>query len=136
MADLTVNLANVRPEVRHAVLRNLKHEDAAAYALGVIDQIRLKKFYDLHAVPGMNTDIGRQNMVISHGQRLAAYRKYGQMCFADPEFAPWLLKKDDIFRVKDVGTKIQSGFTGLGDGNWRPGSGLNPQTPDAKSQRR
>lgn len=115
MAELTLNLQGLPPHIAQRVIHTIKREDAAAYALGVIEQRRLKQFYDQAAVPGMNTNLGRQNMVMSQGMRLQAYRQFGQMCFADPEFAPWLLKRDDVFRVKDVGTKIQSGFTGLGD---------------------
>jgi hypothetical protein len=116
MADLTMNLAGLPPSVAHRVMRTIKQEDAAAYALGVLDQIKLKKFYDQMAVPGMNTDIGRQNMVISHGQRLAAYRQYGQKCFADSDFSRFLLKKHPEYQVKDVGTKVQSGWTPQSNG--------------------
>lgn len=109
--ELSVNLAGLPPHIAQRVIKTVRSEDAAAYLLGVLEQRKLKQFYENNAVPGMNTDFGRQTMVMSEGQRLAAYRQYGQMCFADPDFAPWLLKKNEDFRVKDVGTKIQSGWT-------------------------
>lgn len=114
MAELTFNLQGLPPHIAKRVIATIRSEDAAAYALGVIEQRRLKQWYDNAAVAGLNTDIGRQNMVMSHGQRLAAYRQYGQMCFADPDFAPFLLRKHEDYRVKDVGTRVQSGFTGKG----------------------
>lgn len=112
--ELTFNLQGVPPRVAQRIIQTVRSEDAAAYALGVIEQRRLKQFYDNNAVAGMNTDIGKQTMCMSRGQWLTALRQYGQMCFSDPDFAPWLVKKNEDFRVKDVGTKIQSGYTGLG----------------------
>lgn len=112
--DFTLNLSGLPPRVAQRIIKTVQHEDAAAYAVGRAEQLRLKKWYDNAATTGMNTDIGRQTMVMSRGQWLMAMRRFGQLCFADPEFAPWLLKKDDVFRVKDVGTRLQSGYTGLG----------------------
>lgn len=112
--ELTMSLKGLPPAVAQGIIKTIRREDAAQYALGVIEQRKLKKLYDQLAAPGFNTDLGRQNMVMSPSQRQEAMRMYGQLCFADPDFAKFLLKHHEEFRVKDVGTRVQSGFTGLG----------------------
>jgi len=112
--ELSVNLQGLPPQIAHRVIATVKREDAAAYAMGVLEQLKLKRFYDAIAVPGMNTEYTRQTMCLSEGQRREAYRTYGQLCFADPDVARFLLKRHEEYRVKDVGTRIQSGFTGRG----------------------
>lgn len=112
--ELTLNLKRLPPAVAQSVIKTIKREDAAQYALGVIEQRKLKKLYDALAVPGFNTDLGRQTMCLSRSQWYEALRIYGQNCFQDPEFAKFLLKHHEDMRVKDVGTRVQSGYTGLG----------------------
>ena len=112
--ELTINLSGLHPATARGVIKGLQHEDKARHDLGVLEQVRLKKFMDAVAQPGFNTEVGRTVMVLSPEQREAAYRIYGQMCFADPDFSKYLLKQNPEFRVKDVGTKIQSGYTGKG----------------------
>ena len=58
--------------------------------------------------------VGGRQAYAQAAQRLAATRQYGDLCFADPDFAKFLLKHHPDFRVKDCGTKIQSGYTGAG----------------------
>ena len=115
MIDFTVNLSALTPELARTVQAGFEHEDVAKYKLGLIEQARLKAMADQLAVPGMNNDLGRHQMVLSRNQWLQCLRQYGQLCFADPNFAPWLLRKNEDFRVKDVGTRVQSGYTGKGD---------------------
>ena len=114
-----MDLSRVAPEVRRGVIANLQHEDRARHALGLLEQRRLKQFHDQMAVPGrLNTGLGRQTMIISEDQRLRFMEKYGQMCWADPDFGKWVLKQElhaDL-RVKDVGTKIQVGWTARAHG--------------------
>lgn len=112
--NFSLSLRGLPPGVAQAVIKTIRHEDAAQYALGVIEQRKLKKLYDDLAVPGFNTDLGRQTMCLSRSQWYEAMRIYGQNCFQDPEFARFLLKQHEEMRVKDVGTRVQSGFTGLG----------------------
>lgn len=109
-----MNLSKLPPHLARSIIQTIKREDAAQYALGVIEQRKLKKWHDQFAVPGFNTDLGRQTMCLSRSQWYEALRIYGQNCFQDPEFAKFLLKYHEDMRVKDVGTKIQSGYTGLG----------------------
>lgn len=116
MAELSLNLAQLHPDVRQSLIKGLVHEDRARHALGVIEQLRLKKMMDAAAQPGFNREIGRTSMVISTGQYQAAQQQYGELCFADPDFGKFLLKKHDDFRVKDVGTRIQSGWTPASEG--------------------
>ena len=112
--ELTLNLSGLHPSTAQAVIKGLRHEDKAKHDLGVLEQIRLKKMMDRLMQPGVNTEVGRVSMVLSPAQRLAATRQYGDLCFADPDFAKFLLKHHPDFRVKDCGTKIQSGYTGAG----------------------
>lgn len=123
--ELSFSLQGLPPGVAHSVIKTVKREDAARYALSVIEQRKLKKLYDQLAQPGFNTDLGRQTMVISQGQWYEAMRLYGQTCFQDADFARFLLKHHDEFRVKDVGTRIQSGYTGRGF--TQPSQNSNPQ---------
>jgi len=112
--QLTVNLEHVDPAVRQSIIKGIRHEDKARHDLGVVEQIKLKKFADQVTAAGMNTELGRNAMVISEGQYQAAQQLYGELCWADPDFGKWLLKRDSDFAVKDVGTRIQSGYTGRG----------------------
>lgn len=111
MDGISINLSNVHPEVRQTIVKGLQHEDRARHALGVIEQLRLKRMMDAAAVPGFNREIGRTSMIISPGQYQAAQRVYGELCFADPDFGKFLLKQNEEMRVKDVGTRVQSGWT-------------------------
>lgn len=115
MIDFSVSLRGCSPELARAVRAEFEYDDVARYKLGLIEQARLKRLAEQRAEPGMNSDLGRQQMVLSRNQWLQAMRQFGQLCWADPEFAPWLLKKHEDFRVKDVGTRIQSGWNGKGD---------------------
>lgn len=114
--QMVVNLGQLPPLVRHQVMTTLHHEDAAAHALGMAEQIELKKLMDDLAQPGFNREL-RSSMILSRGQWLAANRLAEQSgtLLSDPDFSKWLFKKHDAMRVKDVGTRIQSGFTGKGD---------------------
>jgi hypothetical protein len=121
--ELTANLSGLPPAVAQRVIRTLAHEDAAQFALGRVRQARMKRFYDAVIRPGFNTELGPMTANIDENQAIQCRRKYGQLCFADPEFLPWLLKQPDGegFGVSIVGTRVQSGFTGRGDSR---GSGV------------
>ena len=110
--ELSINLGGLHPDVARGVIRGLQHEDKARHDLGVLEQLRLKKLMDAVAEPGFNTDIGPAIMVLSPEQAAAARRIYGDRCFADPDFGKFLLRQNPEFRVKDVGTRVQSGWTG------------------------
>lgn len=118
--ELTVDLSALHPAVAQSVIKGLRHEDKAIHDLGVFEQLRLKQLADAVMAPGVNTEIGRTLMVLSPGQAQAARRLYGELCFADPDFSKFLLKHHPEFRVKDVGTRIQSGYTGKGDSRTSP----------------
>lgn len=112
--ELTINLSGLDPAVAQSVVRGLKHEDKARHDLGVLEQIRMKRMMDQVMSPGVNNDIGRPVMVVSEAQAQQARRIYGELCFADPDFGKFLLRHHPEFRVKDCGTRIQSGYTGRG----------------------
>lgn len=124
----TMDLSGLAPASRRAVLAGLQHEDRARHALGVIEQAKLKKFHDAMAIPGvLNNGMGRQVMIRSADQNERFKAKYGQLCWADPDFSKWVLKKTEHadLRVKDVGEKIQVGYTGKAVSGWvgKPVSG-------------
>lgn len=112
--DFSVDLSQLPPEVANRVIRKIQHADRAQFELERIEQIRTKQWLDRVVVPGWNNQMGRQNMFIMPTQVDAIRRLHGPLCWADPDFAPWVLKQDQHadFRVRDVGTRIQSGYTG------------------------
>ena len=112
--DFSVDLSQLPPEVANRAIRKIQHADRAQFELERIEQIRTKQLLDQVVKPGFNNQLGRQSMFIMPSQMHAFRRIYGQMCWADPDFAPWVLKQDQHadFRVRDVGTRIQSGYTG------------------------
>lgn len=110
--QLTADLSQLHPEVRRGIIQNLQHEDAAQYALGAIEQAKLKKFYDAVAMPGFSKkDVGPLHFIISPDQAARCRAIYGDLCFMDPDFVKWLKKGNEDMRVREVGTKIQSGWT-------------------------
>jgi hypothetical protein len=109
--QLTADLSQLHPEVRQAIIKNVRHEDTAAYALGAIEQAKLKKFYDAIAVPGFSkSDVGPMHFVISQDQAARCRAIYGDLCFMDPDFVKFLKKHHEDMRVREVGTRIQSGY--------------------------
>lgn len=113
--ELSIDLSGLDVATAQGVIKGLNHEDKARHDLGVIEQLRLKKLADDLAQPGFNNGLGRTVMVLSPEQAAMARRIYGELCFADPDFSKFLLKNHPEFRVKDVGTKVQIGYTGKGD---------------------
>lgn len=109
--QLTTDLSQLHPEIRHALIRKLRHEDRARYDLGAVEQVKLKRATDAAVKTGAFNDVGPMQMVISPDQYQRAMQTFGQHCFMDPDFVPWLLKRNEDMRVKQVGTRIQSGWT-------------------------
>ncbi len=110
--QFTMSLERLDAGTRNSVLRGIQDEDKARHALGVLEQIRLKKLADALMIPGANTEIGRTSMILSPDQYQRAMNRYGELCWADPAFGRWMLKQHSDMRVKDVGTRVQSGYTG------------------------
>lgn len=111
--EFTVDLTHLPVEVRNAIARKVRHEDRARHELGLVEQRKLKQLHDEVAVAGFNNNVGRQCMVISPDQYQRFMQVYGPKCWADPDFAKWVLKQEQHadLRVKDVGTRVQSGWT-------------------------
>lgn len=108
---LTQDLTGLHPAVAQSVIRHLQHEDRARHVLGQVDQIRLKKLHDQAAVTGMNTNIGPQQLVVAPDQYQRFRDAYGELFWADPDSSKFVWKHHEDMRVKDVGTRIQSGWT-------------------------
>lgn len=113
--EFTLDLRQLDPETRGKVIQRLAHEDAAQHDLGLVEQARLREFHQQMAdARQLNTENFRQVMVLSPSQQHAFRRVYGQLCWADPDFAKWVAKQPqhaDLV-LPDVGTKVQSGYTG------------------------
>lgn len=114
--DFTVDLSQLPPEVAGRVIRKIQHEDRARFDLELLEQRRAKKFLDRVVRPGFNNELGRQSLFMMPTQVHAFRQLYGQLCWADPDFAPWVARQEQHkdFVVPDVGTKIQIGYTGRG----------------------
>jgi hypothetical protein len=109
--QLTADLSQLQPEVRNALIRKLSFEDKARHDLGVVEQVRMKRMYD-QAGRGLFKDhLGPAQLIMSQDQHQRAMQKYGQFIFMDPDFVPWLLKHNPDMRVKQEGTRIQTGWT-------------------------
>lgn len=113
--QFTTDISGLPSEVRLALMREYANEDQVRYATGAVEQLRAKRLADAAAVTGMNQEFGRRQMVLSPDQWNRCMTRYGQKCFMDGDFVPFLLRRHDDFRVKDVGTRPQSGYTGRGD---------------------
>lgn len=109
--QLTADLSALKPEVRNRLIHRLQREDEARYAIGVTEQIRMKKLRDEMVKTGAYNEVGPMTFIASDDQYQRAMHRYGQLCFMDPDFVPWLLKHNEDMRVKNVGTRIQSGYT-------------------------
>ena len=108
---LSQDLTGLHPAVAQSVIRHLRHEDAARHALGLVEQVKLKQLHD-QMEGHCHTDIGRQLVTVSADQYQRFRDAYGDLFWADPESARFVWRHHDDMRVKDTGTRIQSGYTG------------------------
>lgn len=111
--NLTLNLTGLHPETARRVIGNIRHEDRAKHALGLIEQLRLKQLHDQMGA-ACHTDVGRQMIVVSPDQFQRFREAYGDLFWADPDSSKFVWRHHEDMRVKDTGTKIQSGYTGSG----------------------
>ena len=113
--QLTADLSQLAPDVRSALVRKLAHEDKARYDLGVIEQRRLAQLYAKLPRGAFKDHIGPAQFVASHDQwhrAMIASDELKERVWQDPDFVPWLLKKNEDMRVRQTGTRIQVGYTG------------------------
>ena len=110
--QLTADLSQLNPEVRKALIRRLQFEDKAQFDLGVVEQRRMAKLYANAPVGTFKEQLGPAQFIMSQDQWQRAMQRYGQHIFLDPEFVPWLQKKNEDMRVPQRGTKIQVGYVG------------------------
>ncbi len=110
--QFTVDLTGLPLHMRERVVKHVVHEDVAQFQLALVEQARLKKLYD--EAPVLNRDgIGPLSAICHVGLKNWLAAKFGQRTvYSDPDFMPWLQKKHEEFRGKDVRTKIQIGYTG------------------------
>lgn len=110
--QLTADLSGLAPAVRNQLIKKLAHEDKARYDLGVIEQQRMAKLMKDAPVGAFKQQLGPAQLVMSQDQWQRAMAMYGTNCFQDPDFVPWLLKKNEDMRVRQSATRIQVGYTG------------------------
>ena len=113
--QLTADLSQLPPEVRNAIIKKLAHEDKARYDLGVIEQRRMAKLMGDAPVGAFKADLGPAQFIMSQDQWQRAMQRYGEKIFLDPDFVPWLQRRNEDMRVKQSATRIQTGYTGKGD---------------------
>lgn len=110
--ELTVNLTGLDPAVRHAVVRGIQLEDRAKYLLDLLEQRKAAQYAAAVAAAKYSGEL-RAKAIFSPYQAHLCRKKYGALCFTDPEWMPWALKREEHAdaRVKDAGSKIQVGWT-------------------------
>lgn len=108
--QLTCDLSGLARGTREQFLRDVVHEDKARYALGLVQQTKLKKLADAVTAAKFRSEL-RPQMVMSEDQWKRTMNDYGQHCFLDPDFVPWLLKRNEDMRIRDTASKIQVGWT-------------------------
>ena len=108
--QLTTDLSQLAPEVRSGIVRRLQYEDLARHALGLAEQARLKRLHDAAGLGSYKPELGPAQIILSADQWQRAMQRYGTCCMMDPDFVPWLLKRNDDMRVKQIGTKAQVGW--------------------------
>ena len=119
--QLTADLTGLTPAVRQQLIKKLAHEDKARHDLGVIEQRRMAQRYQNLPIGSFKAELGPAQMILSQDQWQRAMQKYGETCWQDPDFTPWLLKRNEDMRVRQTGTKIQVG--------WTPGQAPTPRRP-------
>ena len=63
--QLTTDLSGLGAEVRGALIKRLQHADQARYALGIIEQRRMKQHHDSAGIGTYKSEIGPARMVLS-----------------------------------------------------------------------
>lgn len=118
MVDISIGISQLDPLTQQRIISGLKDADRAKHALGLISQKRMIAAANrLAEARQLHTANNRQTLVVDQDQWVRFMIVYGQRCWADPDFAKWVMKQEihkDMV-VKDTGTKIQSGYTGRGD---------------------
>lgn len=110
--QFTVDLTGLPLDARQRLVKHVVHEDVAQFQLAQIEQAKLKKLYD--SIPPLARDgVGPLTGICHIGLKNWLAAKYGhRTVYSDPDFMPWLQKKHDEFRGRDVRTKIMTGWDG------------------------
>lgn len=115
--QFTVDLSGVSPAVRDRIVKHVQHEDVAAYHLACIEQAKAKQLLDQSyagsgRIIGVKEGIGPMTGIMHVGIRNWLAAKYGtRTVYSDPDFMPWIRKKDEAFRGLDGRSKIGVGWT-------------------------
>jgi hypothetical protein len=110
--ELSINLSGLDPATRQAVVKGLQLEDRAQYVLGVLEQQRLARYAAAVSAAKYQGEL-RAQAVFSRHQAILARKKYGDLCFADPDWMPWALKRPEHAdaKVKDAGSRNMVGWS-------------------------
>lgn len=112
MATITHDLSRLPLDTRQRIVKRLQDEDCARRALAEVEQAKVKRFYDDNVSPGTTkSGFGPVSAAIVPYFQGYLRRKYGDTCFQDDDFFKWVLKQEERFRVREVGTKVQVGYS-------------------------
>lgn len=109
----TADLTHLPLETRRRVVEKLGDQNAAQLALAKVRQAKIAKMYNDAVAPGTTVDgIGPVSLAIDP-YFVSYFRiQYGNGIFNDPDFEKYLKKRGEEFRIRETGTRIQSGYTG------------------------
>jgi hypothetical protein len=112
MAAFTIDLTGLPLATREAIRTQLGNEDAAKMALAATRQAKIAQMYNQAVGPGTTKDgFGPLSMAVDPYWKAYFRRKHGDQCWADPEWVEWIKRKEEAFRVRETGTRIQVGYT-------------------------
>lgn len=106
---LAVDMTELPASVRAHMHKVLTEEHSVEIMQAKLRQRRMAQFYHNHEARSID-GIGGQTMAIDPYWVGYFNMKYGRDSMGDPEFKQWLLKEEEMFRVKSKGTKIQVGY--------------------------
>jgi 1,6-anhydro-N-acetylmuramate kinase len=110
---IAVDLSELPVAVRAQLHKVCTDATAAQLVQARIRQERLAKFHADNRAASIE-GIGAQTVAMD--PYFVGYYNmlHGRKVMHDPDFVKFLLKKEEIFRVRSRGTKIQCGYTGDG----------------------
>lgn len=109
---ITADLSGLPLAVRERVVKSVRHEDAAQYALAQLEQARAAAFYRGCTSAGAHGGVGRLTSAVHVGIKHFLAKLHGHaIVHEDPEYLPWLLKHHEEFRVPDGRQRVGIGFT-------------------------
>jgi hypothetical protein len=106
---ISVDMSELPLEILFKMHKVLTEENAFSLVQAKIRQQNMAKFYHDH--PARNVEgMGEKTMAVDPYWIAYWNMKMGRQIWQDPDFKKWLLKNDEMFRVKSTSSKIQVGY--------------------------